>query len=149
MNAHGERLSPLVELVDVNMVMVNFCVTRNGVVLMFDWFSDHGRRANERPDADHSTMDMFTRLGLSGLDGGQTKSSPEGVGHLNEFVFGMLATRTTGDCLIVKLRGKVQLGYGTVREGMTEAEVGGGGDIVGTGYDDHAQGAGGNLTWKP
>jgi hypothetical protein len=137
-----------VKPVDVNMVMVvNLAVTGDGVTLVVDRIADGGWRANKRQDVNHSTMDMVTRFGVSGLDGGQTKSGAEGIGHLNEFVLDMLATRTTsGYCVIVELRGQSQLGYGAIRKGMAKAEVGDGGYIVGTGYDDHTQRAGGNLT---
>lgn len=134
------------ELVSVNMVMVN--LDRRGVFLVFDRFVDRGWRANERQDVNHSTMDIVTRLGLSGLDGGQTKSGAEGVGQLNKFVLDMLATRTTDNGFVVGLRGQGQPGYGAIRKGMAEAEVGKGRYVAGTSYDDHAQGAGGNLTWK-
>lgn len=147
-NTHTERLPPLVNLVDTDMLMREHLCARHKVIVVLSRLHIHGWRAHERHDVDHSTMDMLTCLGLSGFNRGQTKGSSEGVGHSNELFLDMLATGTASNRFNVALSGQGQLGYGAVCDGVAKAQVRCGGCIVGASNDNHAQRTGGNLAYR-
>lgn len=109
-NAHQESAAPLVNLVGVMMEVVvrgtvaivdldkkwttlSFYVMSFSLYAMIGGFEQLGRCSNEGHNVNHSTM--FTRLGVGGLDQGQTKGMSESIGNLYGFVLNALATGTS------------------------------------------------------